>query len=82
MESKYQKGLFRIYIVENAITAVVTVVYLVKEENCYFTPPDMIEYWNGYWPGLTIMLLCCAVPWVVHYTVKWIIRGFKGGNHA
>lgn len=78
MASNHQKGLFRIYIVLNAVT-VSALLCVFQNDMGYFSPVNMIR---DYWPGFVIMLLSCALPWTIHFVVKWIIRGFKGGNCA
>ena len=73
MAKNPQRIFFRMYIVANVITVILAFVYLVREKDCYFTPSDILNYWNGYWPGLAVMFVICAAPWTVHYITKSII---------
>ncbi len=62
MALNLKKGLFRTYIIINIITLIFG--YILIDES------EWVE-------DLTIRVLVMLLPWLLHYAVSWIIRGFK-----
>ncbi len=66
MKINLEKGLFRIYVVWAIIVIIVVLIQFINMPQWYNRPDDFFH-----------IPLLIATPWIIHYVVKWIIKGLR-----
>lgn len=76
MAVNFQKGLFRVYKVLDVIIFIISIIIISEESRLYWSVDDVLDEWPYYLLAILGSFFFCAIPWGIHYLVKWMIKGF------
>lgn len=71
-----KRGLFRVYIVLDVIIFIISMIIMSDEVRLYWDLDDVVDDWADYLIATGVSISFCAIPWSLHYLLKWLIKGF------